>query len=96
MKLHVRSVRAKMVLLILPPVAVALSYDCTAAALTITLGQQASGHLAPMHNGSKHTMVLLLSGALTARHDVAPGSDAAVYSYPIACRTHAAITVRGG
>jgi hypothetical protein len=79
-----------------PPVAVALSYDCTTAALSVALGTQRNGALLPLRNSSRHRMVLAVGGAETGWFQVAPGATATVHTYSIPCGTHTTVTVRGG
>jgi hypothetical protein len=79
-----------------PPVAVAISYDCTDATLAVALGRQVDGSLVPLRNRTTHRMVLVIGGALAGRFDLAPGAIARVHSYPIKCGTPAAVTVQGG
>jgi hypothetical protein len=79
-----------------PPVAVLLSYDCSAAVLFATLGTQQDGALRPLRNTSRHPMLLLVDGALRDRVEVPPGATAAVRDYPVECGSHATVTLRGG
>lgn len=79
-----------------PPVAAALSYDCTAASFTATLGQQRNGSIAVQRNTTKHQMVLTVSGAVTGRFTLAPGATAAAHTWPITCGRHAQITIQSG
>jgi hypothetical protein len=79
-----------------PPVAVQLSYDCSAVLLSVSLGSHSGGALAPLRNTTPHPMVLLVSGAVRDRIELAPGSTAAVRDYRLDCGSHATVTVRGG
>lgn len=79
-----------------PPVALAVSYDCTTAGFTVVLGRQSGGHLAPLRNETAHQMVLVLNGARSARYSVAPGATAAPQSFPVDCGSAATIEVRAG
>jgi hypothetical protein len=79
-----------------PPVAVAVSYDCRSATLTVTLGRQDSGSLIPLHNATTHPMVLVVAGARADRFTVAPGATDTPHSYPIDCGAAAVVAVRSG
>jgi hypothetical protein len=79
-----------------PPVAVAVSYDCRSATVTVLLGRQSDGQLVALRNATAHRMVLVLDGARSARYSVAPGAADAPHSFPIDCGTAAAIDVRAG
>jgi hypothetical protein len=79
-----------------PPVAVLLSYDCTQATLSATLGTAAGGVVTPLRNTTRHRMVLVLDGAVSGRYDVDPGATAQLQAFRIPCGTHATVTVAGG
>jgi hypothetical protein len=79
-----------------PPVAVTISYDCTAATLSATLGTESGGVLTALRNQSRHDMVLVLRGAITDRVTVPRAATAPVRNYPMACGRHAEVTVQGG
>jgi hypothetical protein len=79
-----------------PPVAVAVSYDCSSAGFTVLLGRQSGGQLVPLRNETGHEMVLVLGGARSARYSVAPEATAAPQSFPIDCGGAATIEVRSG
>jgi hypothetical protein len=79
-----------------PPVATELSYDCTHATLSVILGTQQGGALQPLHNATRHRMVLLVSGAISGRFALAPNATATVHTYSLTCGAHDAVTVRSG
>jgi hypothetical protein len=79
-----------------PPVAIAVSYDCRSAGVTVTLGRQSDGRLIALRNDTTHRMVLVLDGARSARFTVAPGATAAPHSFAVECGDAAAISVRAG
>lgn len=79
-----------------PPVAVAMSYDCTSASVTVELGRQFNGTLTPEHNSTKHAMVLQISGAATGRYTLAAGATATAHTSPLTCGKHSQMTVRSG
>jgi hypothetical protein len=79
-----------------PPVAVAVSYDCHSATLTVALGRQNGGQLIPLHNATRHPMVLVIEGARTGRFTLAPGATDVTHSFAIACGAAAAVAVRSG
>jgi hypothetical protein len=79
-----------------PPVAVLLTYDCTAAQLTATLGTEHAGALVPLRNGSHHPMVLVLGGAAEGRYPVAPDGTATLHTVALECGVDASVTLRGG
>jgi hypothetical protein len=77
-------------------VAVALSYDCRSATLTVLLGRQKDGKVIPMHNASRHSMVLEVKGARAGRFTVVPGATDTPHSFAIDCGAAAAVAVRSG
>jgi len=79
-----------------PPVAVILSYDCTAATVSAVLGTQHGGVLSPLHNRTSHRMVLVLGGAASGRFALAPGAAATAHTFSVSCDAPATISVRGG
>jgi hypothetical protein len=79
-----------------PPVAVALDYDCTHAAVEVTLGTQRAGGLVPLQNSTRHAMTLVLTGAVSGRYAVAPGQTASVHSFPLTCGVDSSLTVQAG
>lgn len=79
-----------------PPVAVALSYDCTQAVLAVTLGRPDGTALVPLRNGTPHVMVLSVTGGLSGRYEILPGATAPVRTYPLQCGTHATVDIRSG
>lgn len=79
-----------------PPVAVALTVNCTRARVAATLGTQRDGALRRLANRTRHRMVLVVSGAVSGRYVVAPGAVATVHTFRVPCGTGAAISLRGG
>ena len=79
-----------------PSVAAAVSYDCSAASFTATLGRQVNGTITPQRNTTKHQMVLTISGAVTGRFALAPGATATTHTWPLTCGHHAQITIQSG
>ena len=79
-----------------PPIAVAMSYDCTSASVTVELGRQVNGVLTPQRNTTKHAMVLQVSGAAHGSYTLAAGATATAHTWPLTCGQHAQITVRSG
>jgi hypothetical protein len=78
-----------------PPVAVLLSYDCTHAALRATLGSAAGASITPLHNATRHPMLLLVAGAVSGRFVVPPGGTAVAQTFTLSCGMHANVTVTG-
>lgn len=79
-----------------PPVAVAMSYSCTTASITVELGQQTNGTLTAERNSTKHAMVLVVTGAVSGRYPLAAGATATAHTWPVTCGNHASITVQSG
>ena len=80
-----------------PPVAVSLGLDCRTAALTVVLGRRdGGGALVPLHNASRHPMVLDVGGAAAGHFGLAPGATATPHSFALGCSSTAEITVRAG
>jgi hypothetical protein len=79
-----------------PTVAVAMSYDCTSAAVTAVLGAVRSAGVVAARNTTRHAMVLVVSGAVSGRFPLATGATASPHRWSIACGTHSTITVSGG
>jgi hypothetical protein len=79
-----------------PPVAVAVSFDCTQARVSATLGRERAGVLHRLVNRTSHRMVLVVRGAARGRYVVAPGARATVHSFEIPCGTGATVTLRSG
>jgi hypothetical protein len=78
-----------------PPVAVVLGYDCAHASLTVTLGTAAAGTVSPLHNATRHPMLLVVNGAVSGRFALLPGQTAAGHTFTLACGAHATVTVTG-
>ena len=79
-----------------PPVAVAVSYTCTQARISATLGTQLDGTLRRLANRTTHRMVLVVSGAVRGRYVVAPGTRADVHTFLVPCGDNATVTFRSG
>ncbi|MDT4919879.1 MAG: hypothetical protein QOI15_781 [Pseudonocardiales bacterium] len=79
-----------------PPVAVAASYDCTAATVTVVLGRQRGGALRPLRNRTSHRMLLVVSGAAAGRFTLTAGATATAHTFRLACGVGAVLTVRSG
>lgn len=79
-----------------PPVAVALSFTCSQARLSATLGSVRGGILRRFDNRTTHRMVLVVTGAAEGRYVVTPGTQATVHTFPVTCGEGASVRVRGG
>lgn len=77
-----------------PPIATLLSFDCTRATLSVALGTEQAGALQPLRNTTRHRMLLLVGGALSARYPLAPGGIARVHTLAMQCGVHQTVTVR--
>ena len=79
-----------------PPIAVAVGFNCDRARVSAALGSEQDGTLRRLYNRTSHRMVLVVSGAVSGRYVVRPGTRAAVHTFGVACGTGASVTVRGG
>jgi hypothetical protein len=79
-----------------PPVAVAVSYDCADATVTVVLGRQRDGALLPLHNDTRHQMVLIVGGASVGRFALPAGETATAHTFRIACGSAALLIARSG
>jgi hypothetical protein len=79
-----------------PPVAVLLSYDCTAASLTAVLGTSNGTQLVALKNTTTHRMVLVIEGGRALREELAPGATAAPHTLSLQCGAHTKLSVRAG
>jgi hypothetical protein len=79
-----------------PPVAVAVSFTCTSARVSVSLGTERAGVLHRLYNRTRHRLVLVVSGAAQGRYVVTPGAQATVHTFAVPCGTGASVTVRGG
>jgi hypothetical protein len=79
-----------------PHVAILLTYDCEQATFVAVLGGQQGAELEPLHNATRHRMVLDIEGAVSGRYEVDPGSTATLHSFPLTCGSHETVSVRGG